>query len=264
MYDFQSVCLPKGCYEASLVLNPNSAKLSRAASIPKCNVFLAPLHPKQLFCVEESVQTEEIISFGDKPCYSVCDRQPHINFNAILGEEQGSGWMGGYYTITPLLPTFKRSDPLNIKMSNINGISAGTLEWNFEENRSICVPVQDYKIPSSVNKVVYSKNTTIHTNNKSRQLTTIESKYKKNNEISEIMQQIRKQDSGKSFGPTCFSIQLSIPYNELLPIFPILYFVDAWMIPHGQNYFAGTYDSLVFYENILQNILRKEFGMILY
>ena len=246
MYDFQSVCLPKGCYEASLVLNPNSAKLSRAASIPKCNVFLAPLHPKQLFCVEESVQTEEIISFGDKPCYSVCDRQPHINFNAILGEEQGSGWMGGYYTITPLLPTFKRSDPLNIKMSNINGISAGTLEWNFEENRSICVPVQDYKIPSSVNEVVNPKDATNRKSRNLQQSTAIESKDKENYEIGEIMQTIQQQDSVQSIGPKCFSIQLSIPYNELLPVFPILYFMAAWMIPPGQNYFAGTYDSSLF------------------
>ena len=246
MYDFQSVCLPKGCYEASLLLDSKKAKSSSAASIPKCNVFLAPLHPKQLFCVDNLVSIEDEMTFDDKSCHPVCDRQPHINFNAILGEEQGSGWMGGYYAITPLSPTFDRSAPLNLKMSNINGISAGTLEWNFEEIRSICVPVQDYKIPSSVNEVVNPKDATNHMYRNLQQLTAIESKDKRNDEIGKIMQTIQQQDSVQSIGPKCFSIQLSIPYNELLPVFPILYFMESWMIPPGQNYFAGTYDSSLF------------------
>ena len=230
MYGLESVCLPQGCYEASLLLDSESSKPATAAGIPMCDVFLTPLHTSQLFCIEESqpildkVTSSVLRIFPENPCFSVCERQPHITFKATLVEEEGTGWSGAYYAITPYVPVpipieakdaYENRDTVG-HLSGTEGLSAvaaGTLDWTFQEEDLICVPIQILDTTQQQQPNTQSQSQT-HTQ-------------------SLTQPQTQKQP------PSCFTIQLSIPAASKLN--PLMGFSDSWSIPTGMNYYQGKY-----------------------
>ena len=298
MYGIENICLPKGCYEASFLLNQYAAKQSSCASIPMCGVFVAPLNLKQIFCIDESIvingsnysnnnnnnntnynntnynttssttantNNNKIFLFKEKSCFPLCNRQTNVNFNIIIAEGQGAGWMGAYYVITPLVPKLiqdeliSENDIVEMNLANINGVSSGTLEWDFEQERSICIPIKDYFIPSTHRSNVindidnhnnnnnyndndYNKNDYNNNNSNNKNHKNDDENFdNKNISQQRLLQQQEQQE--QAMAPTCFSIQLSIPVNEALPVFPLLAFKDAWSVPEGSNYYEGTYDA---------------------
>lgn len=240
-YGVKSSCLSKGCYSASLSLTKDTIT-STAAAIPACGVFLAPLRTTQLFCIKDAVQTKvdgssDVLVFPQKPCYSLCESQSHIKFNAILSAAEGYGWDGAYYAITPKLYGLdlsgarsayaSRKSPGVLKgTANVSAVAAGSLLWNYKVIESICVPVQDYGIPSSTH--------TLSTDGEGVNL-----RLKANGSLQNV-----EQPQGKSIPPSCFSITLSMPITS--SIYPNFTFADSWSIPTGKNYYSGAVRYLFF------------------
>ena len=236
-----ATCLSSGCYSASLLLSGQSTTYSTAAATPACNVFLAPLRTTQLFCVESTVMTkvsttsnEVVPIFPAKPCYSVCERQPHIIFNANLSEALGRGWYGSYYAITPMIygldlsgakqAYINRNSPGVLKgAEGVSAVSAGTMYWDYNQTVSICVPVQNYGISTTTTTRSFSPDDKM--SHEGRQ----EDSFREN------IPQLQAQ----SVPPSCFSIILSSPdFRGLLN--PNLAFSNSWTIPKGKDYFSGT------------------------
>ena len=242
-----STCLMKGCYSATLRLDPTYSYPSTAAAISTCNVFLAPLRTTQLFCIKDPVLTKVgssasgdvlIPIFPAKPCYSVCERQPHINFNAILSEDSGNPWGGAYYAITPMIygldlsgayeAYLNRTLPGVLKgAANVSAVAAGSLFWRRRRTASICLPVPNYNIPNS------------------RSLSVDAKKDQMKDEVAIHLKENVKQlqGQGQSMAPTCFSILLSQPFSFSFysegPK-PKFSFANSWSIPDGKDYFSGT------------------------
>ena len=237
MYSLNSVCLAAGCFEASLVLSSDT-KPSTAMSIPSCGIFLAPLRTKQVFCIEPSKPVKDDVTgkvvslFSADACYSLCERGPHVLLDAFLFEEQGGGWMGGYYAITPL----NHSVPVGFNgfnkpvrqptVSHVNAASAGTLEWSFSSNRSVCIPLGDYG-----DSTVPSPHT--HPYHQSESLSS-ELKFDFESEFN-VETTLEAKKEHLAHAPVCHSIQLSIP-TLVLPVFPVFFFQNAWNIPKGKHY----------------------------
>ena len=239
MYSLNSVCLAAGCFEASLVLSSHT-KPSTAMSIPSCGIFLAPLRTKQVFCIEPSKPVKDEVTgkvvslFSANACYSLCERGPHVLLDAFLFEEQGGGWMGGYYAITPLNQSVPvGSDGIHRParqptVSHVNAVSAGTLEWSFSSNRSVCIPLGDYgdsTVPSP------------HTHSYYQSESLSELKLDFDSELdAETTLSAKKEHLAHA--PVCHSIQLSVP-TLVLPVFPVFFFQNAWNIPKGKHYASG-------------------------
>ena len=242
----QSTCLMKGCYAASLRLDPLFSYPGTAAAIPTCNVFLVPLRTTQLFCIADPVLTKVGSSssgdvmvpiFPAKPCYSVCERQPHINFNAILSEDNGNPWSGAYYAITPMIYGLDLSDAYEAYLNqtvpgvlkgtaNVSAVAAGSLYWRRKRTVSICLPVPNYNIPNT------------------RALSVDDKQGRKRDEeavhLGGKVQQVQAQ--GLSVPPTCFSILLSQPLSTSFygyGLMPKFSFANSWTIPFGKDYYSG-------------------------
>ena len=239
-----SACLMKGCYSATLRLDPIYSYPSTAAAISTCNIYLAPLRTTQLFCIKDPVLTKVgssaagdvmIPIFPAKPCYSVCERQPHINFNAILSEDSGSPWGGAYYAITPMIYGLDLSDAYEAYLNqtlpgvlkgaiNVSAVAAGSLFWRRRRTASICLPVPNYNIPNS------------------RSLSVDAKKDEMKDEGAIHLEDNVTQLQGQSMAPTCFSILLSQPFSfsffDAGPK-PKFSFANSWSIPYGKDYFSG-------------------------
>ena len=243
--EIQATCLSTGCYSASLQLSGQSSTLSTAAAIPACNVFLAPLRTTQLFCVKSTFMTKVsstsnvmVPIFPAKPCYSVCERQPHINFNANLSGVSGRGWYGAYYAITPMIygldlsgakqAYINRNSPGVLKgTEGANAVSAGTMYWDYNQSVSICVPVQNYGI-STITRSFYADDKMDH-------------EEKQKGSFRENVPQLQAQ----SVPPSCFSIILSsLDYGGYLA--PNFAFANSWAIPKGKDYYSGTVHECLF------------------
>ena len=230
----EATCLSSGCYSASLLLSGPNSTLT-AVAIPACNVFLAPLRTTQLFCVKSAVMTKVsstsnvmVPIFPARPCYSVCERQPHINFYANLSEALGRGWDGAYYAITPMIYGLDLSDASQAYQNQnftgvlkgaegANAVSAGTIMWDYYQIVSICVPVQNYGI------------STISADEK------MDHEEEQKGSFRENVPQLQTQ----SVPPSCFSIILSSRDfgGNVTPSFA---FYNSWAIPKGKDYYAGT------------------------
>ena len=239
-FDNNSTCLSSGCYSASLQLSGQDSQYSTAAAISACNVFLAPLRTTQLFCVKSTVMTNVVTTSNDivpvfpaKPCYSVCERQPHINFNANLSEAIGRGWFGAYYAITPMiygLDLSGASQAYNNRYSpgvlkgteGANAVSAGTMFWDYHQTVSICVPVQNYGI-STTTRSFSADNKMDH-----------EEKQK-----GYFLENVPRLQAQSAIPPSCFSIILSSP-DLGGKLFPSFAYANSWTIPTGKDYFSGT------------------------
>ena len=237
-----ATCLSSGCYSASLLLSGQSTTFATAAAIPACNVFLAPLHTTQLFCVKSTVMTrlnttskESVPIFPAKPCHSVCDRQPHINFNASISGAVGKGWFGSYYAITPMIygldlsdagQAYNNSDSPGVLKGaeGVSSVSAGTMMWDYNQTVSICVPVQNYGI-STTTTTTRSFSADDKMNHEERQ----------KGSFRENIPQLQ----ALSVPPSCFSIILSSPGfgGHLNPNFA---FANSWTIPKGEDYYSGA------------------------
>ena len=256
-FDNEATCLSTGCYSASLLLSGQSTTLATAAAIPACNVFLAPLRTTQLFCVKSTVMTKVssgsnvmLPIFPARPCYSVCERQPHINFNAILSEAIGRGWFGSYYAITPMIygldlsrasqAYFNRNSPGILKgTEGANAVSAGTMFWDYEQSVSICVPVKNYGDSAATRS--FSADGKMDHEGKEKGF------------LRENVPQLQAQ----SVPPSCFSIILSAP-NFGGFINPSFAYANSWAIPKGKDYFSGARVDFNFIHHhflILQNCL---------
>ena len=192
-----NTCLPRGCYESSLSLGEKT-KQSTSLSIPACGVFLAPLRTSQLFCVEDAVSSKELVShqnvssFKEHACRPMCEIAPHVSFDMVLFEEQGGGWMGGYYAITPLVSVEEA------QVGTVNAVAAGTLEWIFGKNETVCIPVGHYR------------------HNPLKVLSSSDTSDAKTHVVT----------------PQCFSMQLSIPIMKL-PVYPMIEMTKAMFIHDG-------------------------------
>ena len=190
-------CLPRGCYESSLSLGERTIQ-STSLSIPACGVFLAPLRSSQLFCIEDAVSSKELVShqnvstFKDQACRPMCEIAPHVSFDMLLFEEQGGGWMGGYYAITPLVSVEEAL------VGTVNAVAAGTLEWIFSKNETVCIPVGHYR------------------HNALTALSSTDTSDAKTHVVT----------------PQCFSMQLSIPMMRR-PVFPMIEVKKAMFIHDG-------------------------------
>ena len=190
----EDTCLPRGCYEASLFLGEKT-KQSTFLSIPACGVFLAPMRSSQLFCVDskELLLHQNASTFNGQACRPMCEIAPHISFDMVLFEEQGGGWMGGYYAITPLVSVEAA------QVGTVNAVAAGTLEWIFSRNESVCIPVGRYG------------------HNKDLQALS-------SSDVSDAKTHV--------VSPQCYSMQLSIPVMKL-PVFPVIDVTKATFIHDG-------------------------------
>ena len=238
-FDNEATCLSSGCYSASLQLSGKDSQLSTAAAISACNVFLAPLRLTQLFCVKSAVMTNVVTTSNDvvpvfpaKPCYSVCERQPHINFNANLSEALGKGWFGAYYAITPMIygldlsgasqAYYNRYLPGVLKgAEGLGAVTAGTMFWDYNQTVSICVPVQNYGISTTTRS--------LSANDK------MDHEEKQKGYFRENSPQLQAQSA---IPPSCFSIILSmLDYKGVLN--PSFAYANSWTIPEGKDYFSG-------------------------
>ena len=238
-FENEATCLSSGCYSASLLLSGSSTTFSTAAAIPTCNVFLAPLRTTQLFCVKSSVMTKvsgtsnvTVPIFPAKPCYSVCEGQPHIKFDAIISEKHGYGWFGAYYAITPMiygLDLSGASEAYNNRYSpgvlkgteGANAVSAGTKFWGYDETVSICVPVQNYGMSTTTRS------------------SSADNKINREEKQKGYFRENVPQLQAYSIPPSCFSIILSVPDTGGL-LSPNFTYSNSWSIPDGKDYFSGT------------------------
>jgi hypothetical protein len=247
MYSLNSVCLPAGCYEASLALSSDT-KPSTAMSIPSCGVFLAPMRTKQVFCIEPSAPVVDVPTgqpiqlFSEDACYSLCERGPHVLIDAYLFEEQGAGWVGGYYAITPLNQSVPKGfDGIHRPVKpatviHVNAVSAGTLEWTFGTNRTVCIPLGDYG--DSIGPAP-------HTHYTARSLSSSSSESESESESEfNVDAELEGKKAHLEHAPVCHSIQLSVP-TLLLPVFPVFLFTNAWNIPKGKTYLSEGMLTLI-------------------
>ena len=160
--------------------------------------------------------------------------------DAFLFEEQGAGWVGGYYAITPLnhsVPAGFDGIHRPVKSAtvvHVNAASAGTLEWTFGANRSVCIPLGDYGD---------STGSAPHTHYAAKSLSESESSLSLSESLSESELDLNADaelEAKKAYlehAPVCHSIQLSVP-TLLLPVFPVFLFTNAWNIPKGKTYLS--------------------------
>ena len=244
--DNDATCLINGCYSASLLLSGSDTTSSTAAAIPACDVFLAPLRTTQLFCIKRAVMTNVsstsnvmVPIFPAKPCYSVCEGQPHIKFNANLSESRGKGWFGGYYAITPMIygldlsdasqAYYNRYSPGVLKgAEGANAVSAGTMFWDYNETVSICVPVQSYGMSTST---TLSFSADDKMNHEEKQRASIPGN--------------TPQLQAQSIPPSCFSIILSASSIRGIIISPKFTYANSWTIPNGKDYYSGTSNDII-------------------
>ena len=237
-YDVNATCLTSGCYSASLLLSGSYTTSSTAAAIPTCSVFVAPLRTTQLFCIKRAVMTNVsgtsnvmIPIFPAKPCYSVCEGQPHIKFNANLSESRGKGWFGGYYAITPMIygldlsdasqAYYNRYSPGVLKgAEGANAVSAGTMFW-YNETVSICVPVQSYGMSTSTSL-------------------SFSADEKQRASFPGSTPHLQAQ----SAPPSCFSITLSTSDTGGI-INPKFTYANSWTIPNGKDYYSGISNGVI-------------------
>ena len=237
--DNDATCLVNGCYSTSLLLSGSDTTSATAASIPACSVFLAPLRTTQLFCIKSAVMTNVsstsnvmVPIFPAKPCYSVCEGQPHIKFNANLSESSGRGWFGGYYAITPMIygldlsdasqAYYNRYSPGVLKgAEGANAVSAGTMFWDYNETVSICVPIQSYGMSTSTSL-----------------------SFSADEEQRASFPGNTPHLQAQSAPPSCFSITLSTSDTGGI-INPKFTYANSWTIPNGKDYYSGTSNDIM-------------------
>lgn len=151
IYDFDTTCLPAGCYKANLQWNRTveessvSTAMGLLAYIPQCGAFLSPLLPTQEICMDESVTLhtgrDGLTSIShDLQCRTACQRKDHVLLDITLQQTLAEGWLGSYYTVHKSVSTDGQSESGWKLAGASEAISGGTMEWGLDENRSICLP----------------------------------------------------------------------------------------------------------------------------
>lgn len=136
-YDYDKVCLHKGCYQASLEVTTNSFEGSQL-TIPDCNIYLAPSFKSQSFCIDEYYNSYRTRKFS---CMSECNIDSHILLPIILIDLVGESWKGIYYSI----------ESLDINENNSSrSITAGSLQWGYEDFRQVCLPASNSTLYSAI------------------------------------------------------------------------------------------------------------------
>ena len=248
-YAVSDNCLPSGCYEAALYVDLLS-KPSTSMSIPKCGVFLAPMRTSQVFCVDKSVSmidatTQKSLSvFEQDSCSPLCALVPHVTFDMTLFEGGGSGWMGGYYAITPLIqfPTEMVATFNGHQVTNVSAVSAGTLEWSFSDERSICVPLGNYYRNTPK---VRSRSLESHTLN-SEEEEEDEEEEQGGERQRESMRNTLESQAAAVTAPACYIMHLSVP--TVTPVVqPIMQFLKAWTLPLAKGMTGATGDECTYF-----------------
>ena len=244
MHSRVGACLPQGCYQASLHMDPSSTQPGSQVSAPACNVFLAPYRPSQVFCTDapqrridptKSNATTNKVSVGYESaadsCADLCARQEHVTFPIYLYEPLGSGFVGAYYAAHPLIDPYallveaqargpSAVSALAIMLTSRNAVAAGTLEWGFDRYLDLCLPVNTTAVAvvsaSTVSTSDAPLDTPLHASSSSDR---------------------RPIDPLLAVQPTdtCFSLQMSIPSD--IEVYPYLLVEDAW---EGSGTAAGA------------------------
>jgi hypothetical protein len=244
-YAVSDSCLPSGCYEAALFVD-TASKPSTSMSIPQCGVYLAPMRTSQVFCVDKAVSmidatTKKSVSlFAQQSCSPLCELVPHVTFDMTLFEGGGSGWMGGYYAITPLLqfPTGLVAMFGGRKVTNVSAVSAGTLEWSFSDERSICVPLGNYYRNAPKIRSIPSESHTFNLEEEHRE--------EDEEEEDEVQggQRERERETLESqavavMSPACYIMHLSVP--TVTPVVqPMMQFLKSWNLPLAKGLTGAT------------------------
>ena len=160
VYERQSLCLYPGCYQIALQAANNGTLLG----IPLCDqLLLSPLSPFEAFCLK-AVET------GYGYSQAVCVRRPSpapqpvpaivptpaptpssaVQVVAILIDDGGAGWDGGYFTVRPYpdpaaaaasLVSGSGGDPSQASTASFQATAAGTMVWGFENPLLLRLPM---------------------------------------------------------------------------------------------------------------------------
>lgn len=146
--EVDEVCIPGGCFSASLSIESANSKKGSQLSIPECGVYLSPMSPVQNFCVDpsgtyhSSAPEENIPVFSNDPCVSECEAEDHLLLPLYLGEYyEGAGWSGTYFSVQRLHGT--TSPPGFVDSFEVNSAGSGTMDWGFELIKDHCLPLTD-------------------------------------------------------------------------------------------------------------------------
>ena len=211
---------------------------STSTSIPKCGVYLSPMRTSQVFCVDKPVSVKDLTTqqsvslFEEESCTPLCELVPHVSFEAILFEAGGSGWMGGYYAITPLIHFTKSRVAMyqGRAVRNISAVSAGTLEWSFFDTSRICLPLGDfYRSIRRTQSVSPEGPTRYQKENKDSEWEEEEEEEDQDEEGERGREALESQAVSLT-APACYIMHLSVP--DVTPmVSPLMQLAKSWTLP---------------------------------
>jgi hypothetical protein len=245
-YAVSDSCLPSGCYEAALFVD-TASKPSTSMSIPQCGVYLAPMRTSQVFCVDKAVSmidatTKKSVSlFAQQSCSPLCELVPHVTFDMTLFEGGGSGWMGGYYAITPLLQFPKGLVAMfdGRRVTNVSAVSAGTLEWSFSDTRSICVPVGNYYRNTPKVRSMSSESHIFNPEDEEEWEEEEEDEVQGGQSERERERETLESQAVAVTAPACYIMHLSVP--TVTPVVqPMMQFLKSWNLPLAKGLTGST------------------------
>jgi subtilisin family serine protease len=134
---YSHYCLPPGEYKTELHLTPSVTLPGTQASFPDCEIFVAPFSTVESFHINAPLQNNLSHPAHTRRlhCLPSIVFSNHLTLTLNLTEYYGgSGWSGAYYTLIP--------KPSSLVTSRI----AGTMEWNYELQKKLRVPLPSTNI----------------------------------------------------------------------------------------------------------------------
>eukprot|EP00602_Paraphysomonas_sp_CaronLab_P011971 CAMPEP_0185043680 /NCGR_PEP_ID=MMETSP1103-20130426/43035_1 /TAXON_ID=36769 /ORGANISM="Paraphysomonas bandaiensis, Strain Caron Lab Isolate" /LENGTH=1172 /DNA_ID=CAMNT_0027583879 /DNA_START=825 /DNA_END=4343 /DNA_ORIENTATION=+ len=146
VYNFETTCLPVGCYTANMKWNRSGTTgavevipaMGLLSVLPQCGVFLSPIRTSQRFCIDSIVSGSGDVESSSLVCRTTCQRSDHIIIDVLLRQTTVEGWVGSYYTVHEL-STVDSSDHI---AGSGNVVSGDTMEWGDIAESNICLPAK--------------------------------------------------------------------------------------------------------------------------